>query len=193
MRRESKGNFQGNRRSMTETENDILPARGWFALYTAPRSEKKVEARLGEAGVEHFLPMLKVMRRWSDRVKVVEVPLFSSYIFVRCLMSELGCLNRIYGVVRIVYYNGRPAKVREEEIGRIRDFVKRADRCELVTGDRVEVVCGLLKGEERLVSGQILYVQRDYLVLYLEQIGVKACVKKCEVKKIQKKKYEQEI
>ena len=58
---------------MTETENDILPARGWFALYTAPRSEKKVEARLGEAGVEHFLPMLKVMRRWSDRVKVVEV------------------------------------------------------------------------------------------------------------------------
>lgn len=92
-----------------------------------------------------------------------------------------------------MYYNGRPAKVREEEIGRIRDFVKRADRCELVTGDRVEVVCGLLKGEERLVSGQILQVQRDYLVLYLEQLGVKACVKKCEVKKIQKKKYEQEI
>ena len=152
-----------------------------------------MEERLGEAGVEHFLPRLKVMRKWSDRVKVVEVPLFSSYVFVRCLQSELGNLSRIYGVVRIVYYNGRPAKVREEEIGRVREFVRRADRCELVTGDRVAVVCGLLKGEERLVSGQILQVQRDYLVLYLEQLGVKACVKKCEVKKIQKKEYEQEM
>lgn len=146
-----------------------------------------------EARIEHFLPMLKVMRQWSDRVKVVEVPLFSSYVFVRCHTRELGNLSRIYGVVRIVYYNGRPAKVREEEIVRIRDFVRRADRCELVTGDRVEVVCGLLKGEERLVSGQILEVQRDYLVLYLEQLGVRACVKKCEVKKIQKKEYEQKI
>ena len=175
---------------MTILRNNILPVRSWFALYTAPRSEKKVGERLSEAGIVHFLPTLKVMRRWSDRVKVVEIPLFNSYIFVNCTPFELSSLTKIYGVVRVVYYNGKPATVREEEIVQIRNFLKQADNCELITGDMVEVVCGLLKGEEKLVSGKILKVKRDYLVIFIEQLGVKACVKKCEVKKLQLKQYE---
>jgi transcriptional antiterminator RfaH len=54
----------------------------WYALYTRPRAEKQVYQRLTEAGVETFLPLQKTYRMWSDRKKLVEKPLLSSYIFV---------------------------------------------------------------------------------------------------------------
>jgi len=57
----------------------------WYLLYTASRAEKQVEQRIKLEGVEVFLPMHLTPRKWSDRVKMVEVPLFSSYIFVRTI------------------------------------------------------------------------------------------------------------
>ena len=52
----------------------------WNVLYTAPRAEKQVKERIAALGVECFLPLHRTPRVWSDRVKIVEVPLFSSYI-----------------------------------------------------------------------------------------------------------------
>src|SRR5512140_1670119 len=54
----------------------------WYALYTRPRAEKMVYSRLEEGGIEAFLPLYKTLRKWSDRKKLVEKPLFSSYVFV---------------------------------------------------------------------------------------------------------------
>ena len=80
----------------------------WYVLYTAPRAEKQVRDRIDALGVECWLPLHRAPRVWSDRVKIVELPLFNSYLFVRCTDPELRNLTRVYGVARIVYYNGKP-------------------------------------------------------------------------------------
>lgn len=76
---------------MTEEElRRIRAARtqNWYVLYTAPRAEKKVEERLRERGVECYLPLHRSPQVWSDRVKMVDKPLFISYVFVRSTETE---------------------------------------------------------------------------------------------------------
>ena len=77
-------------------------------------------------GIEVFLPMHMTPRRWSDRIKMVEVPLFNSYIFVRTIDEVLRSLVKIKGVARIVYYNGAPAVVRNNEIENIKIFLAKS-------------------------------------------------------------------
>ena len=60
----------------------------WFAIYTRPRWEKKVNLLLQEKGVESYCPLNKVKRKWSDRVKIIEEPLFKSYVFVKVSDEE---------------------------------------------------------------------------------------------------------
>jgi transcriptional antiterminator RfaH len=60
--------------------NKIVP--GWHIIYTRPRHEKKVNARLVEQQIKTFLPTRKVLRTWNDRKKYVEEPLFPSYLFI---------------------------------------------------------------------------------------------------------------
>jgi transcription antitermination factor NusG len=60
----------------------------WYAIYTNPRWEKKVDKLLTEAGIESYCPLNTVMRKWSDRMKKVEEPLFKSYVFVQRLRGE---------------------------------------------------------------------------------------------------------
>src|SRR4051812_19040982 len=55
---------------------------GWYLIYTRPRHEKKVHARLSELKIKSFLPTHKILRNWQDRRKYIEVPLFPSYVFV---------------------------------------------------------------------------------------------------------------
>lgn len=60
----------------------------WYAVQTRARHEKVVAQRLREQGVTTFLPMYNEVHRWSDRRKVVELPLFSCYVFVRLLPTN---------------------------------------------------------------------------------------------------------
>ena len=60
----------------------------WYAIYTKSRNEKKVSSLLAEQDIEHYLPLVKKIRQWSDRRKTVEEPLFSSYIFVHITEKE---------------------------------------------------------------------------------------------------------
>lgn len=95
----------------------------WFALYTKPRWEKKVYTRLVEQGLETYCPLNKVKKKWSDRVKWVEEPLFKSYVFVRAGTEELTAVRMINGVVNFVYWLGKPAIVKDTEIEIIRKFL----------------------------------------------------------------------
>lgn len=123
-----------------------------------------------EAGVEVFLPLHLSPRKWSDRVKYVEMPLFSSYIFVRTTHEVLYSLLKTYGVSRIVYYQGKPAIVRDSEIERIQLFVEKArgKACEFVYDDEVKVAAGPLVNVQARVMKQV----GDQLYLKVEQIGV---------------------
>ncbi|MDR3269756.1 MAG: UpxY family transcription antiterminator [Tannerella sp.] len=144
----------------------------WYVLYTTPRAEKKVKDRLDDMGVETYLPLHRRPRVWSDRVKMVDVPLFTSYLFVHCREPELYPLLRIYGVVRIVYYCGRPAVVRQKEIDAIGLFLEAAAEHPLCEGEEVEILTGAMKH----ISGKIQKIKKKYLILYIEQLGSKVCV-----------------
>jgi transcription antitermination factor NusG len=134
--------------------------------------EKKVKAHLDEQNIENYLPLHRTPRVWSDRVKMIDKPLFPSYIFVKCRENLLRTLLWIYGISRIVYYNGRPAIVSQKEIDAIRIFLRHAAEHPLCEGEEVEILCGLMKH----VSGKIRKINKKYLLLYIEPLGATVSV-----------------
>ena len=95
----------------------------WLAVYTKPRWEKKVNLLLKEKGIESYCPLNKVRRKWSDRMKVVEEPLFKSYVFVRISENYMTNVRMTNGVVNFVYWLGKPAVIKEREIEIIQKFL----------------------------------------------------------------------
>lgn len=156
----------------------------WNVLYTAPRAEKQVKERLDALGVESFLPLHRTPRVWSDRVKIVEIPLFNSYIFVRCTDDVLHDLLHVYGVSRIVFYNKKPAIVRQKEIDAIQEFLDKAAEHALCPGEEVEILTGAMKH----VSGKVKKIKKNHLLLYLEQLGATVCVKLNDVARVNRLK-----
>jgi transcription antitermination factor NusG len=142
----------------------------WNVLYTTPRAEKKVYDRLIEMGVETYLPLYKTIRQWSDRKKKVEVPLFNSYIFVRSPEKQRFEILSVYGVVRYLYYLGKPAIIRQKEIDGIRRFLNQSEgyKISVEVGDKVQIASGVMEG----VFGEVVRIGKDKLVLQIEQLGM---------------------
>lgn len=139
----------------------------WYVFYTKPRFEKKIHQKLIAQGLECYLPLIKVWRQWSDRKKLIEEPLFKSYIFAR--VNEKGRLLVLQtnGIVNCVSFNGKIAIVPDEQIEYIKkivehkqDSIKVADT--LYKGTKVKVISGPLKGME----GYVEYVCEDKWVVF---------------------------
>lgn len=128
----------------------------WFVAYTFSRSEKKAYTNLCRMGFEAYLPMQKVQRKWSDRVKTIEVPLFTSYVFVRTTEPMVPHLLGTHGIVRFLSFENKLATVREDEIELIRRVIAEGEEI-LVTnqrfrrGQRVMVISGPFAGMEGIL------------------------------------------
>ncbi|MCL6523488.1 MAG: UpxY family transcription antiterminator [Thermoflavifilum sp.] len=142
----------------------------WYAVYTRPRWEKKIAAQFQQKGIEHYCPLQKYRRKWSDRIKTVEEPLFRSYVFVRiCLATEQTAVRMVPGVVNFVSNNGKPAKIREEEIQTIRRFLREYEYIQVSAypvqpGQRVKIRDGVMmdwEGRVEKVNGKKAYVVLD--------------------------------
>ncbi len=92
----------------------------WYAIYTNPRAEKKTHALLMQRGFESYLPLLKVLKKWSDRKKWVEEPLFRSYLFVRVSEREYVNVLQVQGVVKYISFSGKAAIIRDDQIDNIK-------------------------------------------------------------------------
>src|SRR5438876_694608 len=88
----------------------------WYAIYTRAHHEKRVSEQLCERSIEHFLPLYRSVRRWKDRRKELQLPLFPGYVFVKFALRERLRVLQIPSVVRLVSFGGDPAPLREEEI-----------------------------------------------------------------------------
>lgn len=97
--------------------------KNWYALYTKPRWEKKIDSVLVRKGVESWCPLQRVERQWSDRKKIIEDPLFKSYVFVHIDDSEKTKVLMTDGVLNFVYYLGKPAIIRDEEVDLIKNYL----------------------------------------------------------------------
>jgi transcription antitermination factor NusG len=99
----------------------------WFAIYTKPRWEKKVDSILIKKGIESWCPLQKVQRQWSDRKKIIEDPLFKSYVFVHITEEERIKVLTTDGVLNFVHYLGKPAVIRNEEVDLIKKYLLEED------------------------------------------------------------------
>jgi transcription antitermination factor NusG len=125
----------------------------WFALKTRSRHEKLVARELAGGGVECFLPLVRRRHRWSDRVKTVELPLFTTYLFTRIdpVYDRLRVL-KARGAVAFVGVYGEPLPVDEGEIDALRRLVTGGAPIEphrfLRRGQRVRIRGGPFRGIE---------------------------------------------
>jgi transcription antitermination factor NusG len=135
----------------------------WFAIHTRPRYEKKVSAELQEKGITNFLPLHSAVHQWSDRKRVVHVPLFPGYVFVRiapALTSRVAVL-RTNGVLSFVGVRNMGIPIPDGEIDAVRMVVEEQVAFEphsyLTVGQRVCIRGGSLDG----VSGVLTAVNGD--------------------------------
>jgi transcription antitermination factor NusG len=96
----------------------------WYVAYTYPKYEKKVEASIQDLGFEVFLPLHKVKRRWSDRIKEIEVPLFSNYLFVYTDEDHIPRLTEVDGIARFISFQKKFATIKDQEIALIRNALR---------------------------------------------------------------------
>jgi transcription antitermination factor NusG len=124
--------------------------RHWYAAYTIPKFEKKVHDELAKKEIEVYLPVQKVYRQWSDRVKKCEVPLFPNYIFVKGSESDRQKAVRTKGLLKFVSFDGRPATVCDEDINCIKKLQNEELEVEpgFVEGSMVRIIRGPLAGFE---------------------------------------------
>jgi len=123
---------------------------GWYALYTRSRHEKVVASQLEKRGIRYYLPVKEVVSSWSDRKKLIEKPLFPSYIFVYGDKKERYNAVQAEGAVMFITFRGQPARVLEQEIETIKRLLrddKSVEPCAaFYKGDLVEIVRGPLTG-----------------------------------------------
>lgn len=144
----------------------------WLAIYTRPRWEKKVNQLLTEKGFESYCPLNKVKRKWSDRIKVVEEPLFKSYVFVKVAETERTEVRMTSGAINFVYWNGKPAVIKEKEISAIRRFMNEHEYVEARPMDvrvnqRVRIVNGSLMDQE----GKVLEIRHKTAKIAIDSLG----------------------
>ncbi|MGL2988145.1 UpxY family transcription antiterminator [Flavobacterium sp. RSSA_27] len=144
----------------------------WYVLYTKPKWEKKVADKLLEMGVKAYCPTTVQVRQWSDRKKKVEVPLFSSYVFVQLEERERNAVFAVTGVVRYLFWLGQPAVVKEVEIAAIQQWLSAPDTYDVALdqwqpGEKVVVPHGIFKDQEAVVQE----VKGTHYVLVLEALG----------------------
>ncbi|MBS1654682.1 MAG: UpxY family transcription antiterminator [Bacteroidetes bacterium] len=144
----------------------------WYAVYTKPRWEKKVNLLLRDKGYETYCPLNKIKRKWSDRIKVVEEPLFKSYVFIKTDEKEKTAVRTTPGVMNFVYWQGKPAVIREKEIQAIRFFLDEYEHVEVKPVDiKVNQRVRIIKGPFMDAEGKVVGVQRKTVKVVIDTLG----------------------
>ena len=140
----------------------------WYVVYTKPRWEKKVYSLLVEEGIEAYCPLNKVRKKWSDRTKWVEEPLFKSYVFVRVQEEEQALVRMVSGVINYIYWLGKPARIKDKDILTIRKFLHEFADVQVEEFDRLSV-----NAKVRIKQGVLM----NYHGILLELSGNRAKVR----------------
>jgi len=164
-------NSQATPRAFSE-RNDAR----WYAAYTCPRHEKFVAHQMSDHGIGCLLPLYRSVRRWKDRRKLLELPLFPGYVFLQIGLQDRLRVLRVPGVVNLVSFNGKPAPLEDSEV----EFLQRGYASERIkphpfikVGRRVRVSSGPMAGLEG-----VLVRKKDScrVVLSIELIRRAVCV-----------------
>ena len=156
----------------TSDTNHLIPVMNWFVVYTHPKAEKKVAERLELAGFKCYLPLLTEWKQWSDRKKKVQKPLLNSYVFVKIEEESKKNVLEVSGVVRFVYWLGKPALIKDSEIETMQQYLTNP----LVTvavedwkpNDKVLLKEGIFKNRVGIVKNN----SANQVTLVIESLGI---------------------
>lgn len=146
----------------------------WYAVYTKPRWEKKVDRLFQERSINSYCPLTKNRKKWSDRYKIVQEPLFKSYVFVQIQPNQESLVKSVNGVLNFVYWNGKPAVIRDKEIEEIKRFMNEYESVhavplEIKPSDKVRIETGVMMDK----VGEVLNVRAKTLEVVIESLGYK--------------------
>lgn len=147
----------------------------WYVLYTKSRCEKKVADLLTKRNIDNYCPLNRVYRQWSDRKKMITEPLFSSYVFIHACEEELNTIKRTTSnIVNVVYWLGKPAVVRNDEIEQIRYFLDEYSNVKIEKQPvRMNESVRIIKGPFRNLEGTVAEIRNNMLILSLPSLGYK--------------------
>ncbi|MEN9697600.1 MAG: hypothetical protein RLZ56_1021 [Bacteroidota bacterium] len=145
----------------------------WHVIYTKSKWEKKVDELLMQKGFESWCPVQKQERQWSDRKKIIETPLFRSYVFVKANKEDRAAILSTIGVVNFLYFEKKPAIIRDSEIEAIRKYLglstasfQIVDMTNLSPQTKVSISQGLFMGKR----GEVVKAGKKTVFVRLESI-----------------------
>jgi len=160
--------------TFTTMPNAVISTQYWYAVYTMPRSEKKVEHRLLEKGFQVYLPLVSTIRMWSDRKKKVKVPLIPGYVFVQSDEKTLFETLTVQGALGVIRHLGKPARIRDYEIDNLKIMQTDASHFQAIQttdfheGDCVQINYGPLMG----LIGRYVRLKGKYrMIVGIESLG----------------------
>jgi transcriptional antiterminator NusG len=135
--------------------NQVALEPEWYAVYTRSHQERLVKSQLDGKGVENFLPTYERISQWKDRKKLIQVPLFPGYLFVKIALVKRLEVLKAYGAVQIVGNSTGPLPVPEEQVARVRTLVQFGLKCDphpyLKVGKKARIKEGPLAGFEGIL------------------------------------------
>lgn len=157
----------------TENHLDHLEAR-WFAVYTRSKCEKKALAGLIKKGIRAYVPLLKYTRIYGRKKRNVELPLISSYVFVKITKDQYVKVIEMSEILCFVRFSNNLISIPDHEIQLLQKIVGEAqnlrfDSENLVPGSPVEIIAGALTGLKGVLVSEM---NKNEFIVELEHIGI---------------------
>ena len=150
----------------------------WFVIYTKPHQELKVVEELSKVGIISYCPTVKLIKQYSDRKKKIEKPLISSYVMIYIEESKRNVVFIISGVIRYLFWLGKPAVIRESEINLMKQHLDgiygAVSLSSLTKGQLYKISEGPLTGK----TGKVIETQKNKIKLELESLGMLVTLKR---------------
>ena len=144
----------------------------WFVIYTKANQEIKVTEQLNEIGISCYCPTITIIKQYSDRKKKILKPLIPSYVFVFTEERRRNDVFSVFGVVRYMFWLGKPAVVREKEIELMKEYLNGEFQSVSLTnftkGQLHKISEGIFKGK----IGRVIEIQKNKIKLQLESLGM---------------------
>jgi transcriptional antiterminator RfaH len=144
----------------------------WFVLYTKPNQEIKVVEQLNEMGITCYCPTANIIKQYSDRKKKILKPLMPSYVLVFIEEHDRNNVFLVFGVVRYLFWLGKPAIVRESEVDMMKQYLNgvytSVSLTKFTKGQVYKISEGVLAGR----SGEVIEAKKNKIKLELESLGM---------------------
>jgi len=150
----------------------------WFAFYTKSKHEKSVNSNLESQGYEVYLPLLKERKKWSDRKKWIQYPLFKSYIFIKIEAKNAIFVLKTPGIVRMIKFGGKPSPILDDTINSLKLMIDGGYNPQptdyFIKGDPVIIKDGPLKG----LKGEIKTIHnQEHFIIHIDAIQHSVSIK----------------